>query len=119
MKGLADAVLPLFAAADAGLRTMPEIVERPAPLVPMKEGCEVVEDYGSTGLSVARQHWWPVVLPHPKMLPRRRELSQPNAPWFLSPLAAAKPSRVTDDACSDVPVSAVADPPAGAGRRVR
>ncbi len=55
MKGLANAVLPLFAAADAGLRTMPEIVERPAPLVPMKEGCEVVEDYGSTGLSL-RQH---------------------------------------------------------------
>ncbi len=48
----------------------------------------------------------PIVLPHPKMLPRRRELSQPNAPWFHSPLAAAKPSRVTDDARSDVPVSA-------------
>jgi len=72
-----------------------------------------------TALIVARQPGWPVVLPHPKMLPRRRELSQPNAPWFLSPLAAAKPSRVTDDARSDVPVSAVADPPAGAGRRVR
>ena len=38
------------------------------------------------------------VLPHPKMIPRRRELSQPNAPWFHSPFAAAKPSRVTADA---------------------
>jgi len=71
------------------------------------------------GVLVARQPGWPVVLPHPKMLPRRRELSQPNAPWFLSPFAAAKPSRVTDDARSDVPVSVGADPPVGAGRRVR
>jgi len=55
VKGLADTVLPLFAAADAGRRPMPEIVEPPAPLAPMKEGCEVVEDYGSTGLSL-RQH---------------------------------------------------------------
>ena len=68
---------------------------------------------------IARQLGWPVVLPHPKMLPRRRELSHPNAPWFLSPLAAVKPSRVTDDARSDVPVSTVADPSVGAGRRVR
>ena len=50
------------------------------------------------------------MLPHPKMLPRRRELSQRDAPWFHRLLAAAKPSRVTDDARSDVPVSAVADP---------
>ncbi len=55
VKGLADTVLPLFTAADAGRRPMPEIVEPPAPLAPMKEGCEVVEDYGSTGLSL-RQH---------------------------------------------------------------
>jgi len=55
VKGLADTVLPLFAAADAGRRPMPEIVEPPAPLAPMKEGREVVEDYGSTGLSL-RQH---------------------------------------------------------------
>ena len=70
-------------------------------------------------LAVARQPGWPVVLPHPKMLPRRRELSQPNAPWFHSPFAAAKPSRVTDNARSDVPVSAVPDPPVGVGSEVR
>ncbi len=34
---------------------MPEIVEFPALLAPMKEGCQIVEDYGSTGLSL-RQH---------------------------------------------------------------
>ncbi len=34
---------------------MPEIVESPALLAPMKEGCQMVEDYGSTGLSL-RQH---------------------------------------------------------------
>jgi len=73
----------------------------------------------SIAQAVARQPGWPVVLPHPKMLPRRRELSQPNAPWFLSPLAAAKPARVTDDARSDVPISGMADPPVGAGKRVR
>jgi error-prone DNA polymerase len=54
VKGLADTVLPLFAAADAGRRPMPEIVELSVPLAPMKEGREVVEDYGSTGLSLRR-----------------------------------------------------------------
>jgi len=54
VKGLADTLLPLFAAADAGRRPMPEIVELPVPLAPMKEGREVVEDYGSTGLSLRR-----------------------------------------------------------------
>jgi len=47
VKGLADAVLPLFAAADAGRRPMPELVEPPALLAPMTEGHKVVEDYGS------------------------------------------------------------------------
>jgi len=69
--------------------------------------------------AVARQPGWPVVLPHPKMLPRRRELSQPNAPWFLSPFAGAKPSQVTADAHPNVPVGVVADPPSGAGKRVK
>ncbi len=51
IRGLADAPLPLFAAAD----TRPEIVEPPVVLVPMHAGREVVEDYGSTGLTL-RQH---------------------------------------------------------------
>jgi len=55
VRGLADAVLPLFAAADAGLRPRPELVEPPVPLAPMRGGAEVVEDYRSTGLSL-RSH---------------------------------------------------------------
>jgi len=55
VRGLADSVLPLFAAADAGLRPRPELVEQPVPLVPMRGGAEVVEDYRSTGLSL-RSH---------------------------------------------------------------
>jgi error-prone DNA polymerase len=55
VRGLADAVLPLFAAADAGRRPRPELVEPPVPLLPMRDGGEVVEDYRSTGLSL-RQH---------------------------------------------------------------
>ena len=54
VKGLADAVLPLFAAADASRRPMPELVEPPVPLAPMKQGREVVEDYRSVGLSLNR-----------------------------------------------------------------
>ena len=55
VRGLADSVLPLFAAADAGRRPRPELVEAPVPLRPMREGGEVVEDYRSTGLSL-RSH---------------------------------------------------------------
>ncbi len=55
VRGLAGTVLPLFAAADAGLRPRPELVEPPVPLVPMRGGAEVVEDYRSTGLSL-RSH---------------------------------------------------------------
>ncbi len=55
VKELADIMLPLFATADTGCRPMPEIVELPVPLAPMKQGHEVVEDYDSTGLSL-RQH---------------------------------------------------------------
>ena len=55
VRALADAPLPLFAAADAGHRPRPEIVEPPVELAPMPDGGEVVEDYVSTGLSL-RQH---------------------------------------------------------------
>jgi len=55
VRALADTVLPLFAAADAGGRPRPEIVEPLVTLQPMRDGREVVEDYGSTGLSL-RQH---------------------------------------------------------------
>ncbi len=48
IRGLADAPLPLFAAAD----NLPEIVEPPVALDPMRPGREVVEDYGSTGLTL-------------------------------------------------------------------
>ncbi|WP_428378001.1 error-prone DNA polymerase [Lichenicoccus sp.] len=54
VKGLADSVLPLFAAADAGRRPQPELVEPVVPLVPMTDGCQVVEDYRSVGLSLRR-----------------------------------------------------------------
>jgi len=52
VRGLADSVLPLFAAADVGRRPRPELVEVPALLVPMRDGGEVVEDYRSVGLSL-------------------------------------------------------------------
>jgi len=52
VRGLADSVLPLFAAADVGRRPRPELVEAPVPLRPMRDGGEVVEDYRSTGLSL-------------------------------------------------------------------
>jgi len=55
VKGLAATALPLFAAADALGRPRPELVETPVPLVPMKQGREVVEDYRSVGLSL-NQH---------------------------------------------------------------
>ena len=55
VRGLADAALPLFAAADTGQRPRPELVEAPVPLRPMRDGGEVVEDYRSTGLSL-RSH---------------------------------------------------------------
>ncbi len=52
VKGLADAALPLFAAADGGGRFLPELVEPPVALARMTQGREVVEDYRSTGLSL-------------------------------------------------------------------
>ncbi len=54
IRALADAALPLFAAADRGLPA-PEVVEPPVALAPMRPGRTVVEDYGSVGLSL-RQH---------------------------------------------------------------
>ncbi len=64
VRGLADTVLPLFAATDAGGLPRPEIVEAPVPLAPMRDGQEVVEDYRSVGLSL-RQH--PVVFLRAKL----------------------------------------------------
>ncbi len=54
VRGLADTVLPLFAAADGSGPPQPELVEPHVPLVPMKEGREVVEDYRSVGLSLGQ-----------------------------------------------------------------
>ena len=54
VRALSGAVLPLFAAADAGRRPRPEIVEAPVQLQPAPGGREVVEDYTSTGLSLRR-----------------------------------------------------------------
>ena len=55
VKGLADTVLPLFAAADRPHQPLPEVVEPPIALPVMKDGHEVVEDYRSLGLSL-RNH---------------------------------------------------------------
>ena len=54
VRGLADTVLPLFAAADGAGPPRPELVEPHVPLIPMKEGREVVEDYRNVGLSLGR-----------------------------------------------------------------
>jgi error-prone DNA polymerase len=53
VKGLGNAPLPLFAAADAreGLLRA-EAIEPSVPLMPMGEGAEVVEDYRAAGLSL-------------------------------------------------------------------
>nr|WP_246395657.1 error-prone DNA polymerase [Gluconacetobacter tumulisoli] len=55
IRGLADAPLLLFAAADRGRnRPLPEFVEPDVGLVPMTEGQDVVEDYHATGLTLRR-----------------------------------------------------------------
>ena len=54
VRGLADTVLPLFAAADGQGRPQPELVEPVVLLAPMKEGREVVEDYRTLGLTLGR-----------------------------------------------------------------
>jgi len=55
IKALRDEPLPLFAAAArrAGA-ALPEAIEPAVELKPMKEGSEVVEDYGHVGLSLRR-----------------------------------------------------------------
>jgi error-prone DNA polymerase len=53
VKGLRDAALPLFTAADErDGRLRPEATEPIVPLAAMTEGQEVVEDYRATGLSL-------------------------------------------------------------------
>jgi error-prone DNA polymerase len=56
IKGMSDAPLPLFAAADEREGQFhAEVIEPAVFLVPMKEGREVVEDYRSKGLTL-RHH---------------------------------------------------------------
>ena len=55
IRGLRDDVLPLFAAADAGRKRQPEVIEPSVSIVPMTAGRNVVEDYASVGLTL-RQH---------------------------------------------------------------
>ena len=55
VRGLADRMLPLFAAAERGGTPQPELVEPTVALAPLPAGGEVVEDYRSTGLSL-RSH---------------------------------------------------------------
>ena len=67
IRGLRDAVLPLFAAADQGRPPQPEIVEPAVPIVSMSAGRNVVEDYASVGLTL-RQH--PVAFLRDELRPR-------------------------------------------------
>jgi error-prone DNA polymerase len=55
VRGLADTVLPLFAAADLEGTPQPEMTEPEVSLKPLQDGSEVVEDYASVGLSL-RMH---------------------------------------------------------------
>ncbi len=69
IKGLGQAPLDLFSAADAREgRTVPESVEAPVALVPLSEGREVVEDYRATQLSL-RAH--PVTFLRDRLAARR------------------------------------------------
>ena len=53
LKGLRDEALPLFAAADDREGVLrPEAQEPPVTLAPMTMGCEVTQDYQTTGLSL-------------------------------------------------------------------
>ncbi len=54
IRGLADRVLPLFAAADRDGPPTPELVEPPVALPGLPDGGEVVADYRSVGLSLRR-----------------------------------------------------------------
>lgn len=52
IRPLAEAPLPLFTAAEGDAGPLPEVVEPMVALAPMRPGREVVEDYGSVGLSL-------------------------------------------------------------------
>ncbi len=52
VRGLHDAAMPLFAAADRDRRPEPELIEPAVRLARMPEGREVVEDYRSVELSL-------------------------------------------------------------------
>lgn len=68
IKGLADTVLPLFAAADRKLnRPGPEVIEPDYMPRLMSEGREVVEDYNTLGLTL-RQH--PMAFLRPRLAQR-------------------------------------------------
>ena len=67
MRGLADQVLPLFAAADGPVLSRPEVVEPPVALAAIRDGAEVDADYSSVGLSL-RSH--PVAFLRPVLQPR-------------------------------------------------
>ncbi|WP_438381622.1 error-prone DNA polymerase [Asaia sp. BMEF1] len=68
IKGLADTVLPLFAAADRKLnRPGPEVIEPDYTPRPMSEGREMVEDYNTLGLTL-RQH--PMAFLRPRLAQR-------------------------------------------------
>ena len=67
VRGLAGTVLPLFASADGNGPPQPEMVEPHVPLVPMREGREVVEDYRSVGLTLGRH---PVAFLRPELAAR-------------------------------------------------
>ena len=54
VRGLADTVLPLFAAADGHGTPQPELNEPAVALTPMLEGRQVVEDYRSVGLTLGQ-----------------------------------------------------------------
>jgi error-prone DNA polymerase len=69
IRGLSEAPLPLFAAADQWERRLQaEVVEPQLALEPMSAGREVVEDYRSKGLSL-RQH--PLAILRADLIQRR------------------------------------------------
>ncbi len=53
IRGLPDAALPLFVAADRGRQPQPELVETPVRLMSMAAGGEVIEDYRRVGVGLS------------------------------------------------------------------